>query len=86
LIARATSARPDFRYQYQYLLGAVPIPLQRFGFYVKRTASGEVFRLDERMYSLLEAMDAFNVLTPEEKGPQRSWLDVSWASRDRTVC
>ena len=69
--------RPDFRYRYQYVLGAVPVPLQRFGFYVKRAATGEVFRLDERMYSLLEAMDAFNALAPEEKGPQRSWLDFA---------
>jgi hypothetical protein len=29
------------------------------------------------MYSLLEAMDAFNALAPEEKGPQRSWLDFA---------
>jgi superfamily II DNA or RNA helicase len=69
--------RPDFRYRYQYVLGAVQVPLQRFGFYVKRAATGEVFRLDERMYSLLEAMDAFNALTPEEKSPQRSWLDFA---------
>jgi superfamily II DNA or RNA helicase len=69
--------RPDFRYRYQYVLGAIQVPLQRFGFYVKRAATGEVFRLDERMYSLLEAMDAFNALTHEEKGPQRSWLDFA---------
>lgn len=69
--------RPDFKYRYQYFLGAVQVPLQRFGFYVKRTASGDIFRLDERMYSLLEAMDAFNALTSEEKGPQRSWLDFA---------
>jgi hypothetical protein len=69
--------RPDFRYRYQYLLGAIQVPLQRFGYYVKRAATGEVFRLDERMYSLLEAMDAFNALPPGEKGPQRSWLDFA---------
>jgi hypothetical protein len=69
--------RPDFKYRYQYVLGAASMPLQRFGFYVKRAATGEVFRLDERMYSLLEAMDAFNALAPEEKSPQRSWLDFA---------
>jgi hypothetical protein len=69
--------RPDFRYRYQYVFGAVPVPLDRFGFYVRRAATGEVFRLDERMYSLLEAMDAFNALAPEEKGPQRSWMDFA---------
>ena len=69
--------RPDFQYRYQYVLGAAPVPLERFGFYVRRAATGEVFRLDERMYSLLEAMDAFNALAPEEKGPQRSWMDFA---------
>src|SRR5215469_8358636 len=69
--------RPDFKYRYQYVLGALTVPLQRFGYYVKRAATGEVFRLDERMYSLLEAMDAFNALAPEEKVPQRSWLDFA---------
>jgi hypothetical protein len=73
--------RPDFKYRYQYVLGAVPVPLQRFGFYVKRAATSEVFRLDERMYSLLDAMDAFNTLTPEEKSPQRSWLDFASIKR-----
>jgi hypothetical protein len=29
------------------------------------------------MYSLLEAMDTFNILSPEEKGAQRSWLDFA---------
>jgi hypothetical protein len=69
--------RPDFKYRYQYVLGAGAVPLQRFGYYVKRAATGEVFRLDERMYCLLEAMDAFNALAPHEKGPQRSWLDFA---------
>jgi hypothetical protein len=32
--------RPDFKYRYQYVLGSVPVPLQRIGFYVKRTATG----------------------------------------------
>ena len=29
------------------------------------------------MYSLVEAMDSFNALAPEEKGSQRSWLDFA---------
>ena len=73
--------RPDFRYRYQFVLGAVSVPLQRLGFYVKRAATGEVFRLDERMHSLLEAMDAFNALDPQDKGPQRSWLDFANVKR-----
>jgi hypothetical protein len=69
--------RPDFKYRYQYLLGATQVPLERVGFYVRRSATGEIFRLDERMYALVEAMDKFNCLPPEEKGPQRSWLDFA---------
>lgn len=73
--------RPDFKYRYQFVLGATMVPLQRFGFYVKRAATGEIFRLDERMYSLVEAMDAFNSLAPQDKGPQRSWLDFANVKR-----
>ena len=69
--------RPDFKYKYQYLLGAQQVPLDRFGFYLRRTSTHEVFLLDERMYSLLEAMDTFNILSPEEKGAQRSWSDFA---------
>jgi superfamily II DNA or RNA helicase len=69
--------RPDFRYRYQYILGSEQVPLQRVGFYVRRAATDEVFRLDGRMFSLLEAMDSFNVLPPDEKSAQRSWLDFA---------
>jgi SNF2-related domain/Helicase conserved C-terminal domain len=73
--------RPDFRYQYQYMLGTERVPLVRVGFYARRTATSEVFRLDERMFALLEAMDAFNALPPGEKGPQRAWLDFAHIKR-----
>jgi hypothetical protein len=69
--------RPDFRYRYQYILGTEQVPLARVGFYVSRAATGELFRLDERMFALLEAMDTFNALPPDEKGPQRTWLDFA---------
>jgi hypothetical protein len=69
--------RPDFKYKYQFLLGAQQVPLDRFGFYLRRASTQEIYRLDERMYSLLEAMDTFNALPPEEKGQQRSWLDFA---------
>ena len=76
--------RPDFRYRYQYILGTEQVPLKRFGFYVLRVATGDVFRLDERMFALLEAMDSFNALPSEEKRPQRTWLDFAdikrWAN------
>jgi hypothetical protein len=69
--------RPEFRYKYQYVLGAIPVSVDRFGFYLRRSATQDIYRLDDRMYSLLEAMDTFNALTPEEKGAQRSWLDFA---------
>ena len=69
--------RPDFKYRYQYVLGAHQVPLQRLGFYVKRASTGDVFHLDKRMFDLIEAMDAFNALPQDEKGPQRSWLDFA---------
>jgi hypothetical protein len=69
--------RPDFKYKYHYVLGSVTVALKRFGSYVKRSSTGDIFRLDDRIYSLLEAMDAFNALPPDEKGPQRSWLDFA---------
>ena len=69
--------RPEFRYKYQYVLGASAVSLERFGFYLRRFATKETYRLDERMYALIEAMDTFNALTAEEKGAQRSWLDFA---------
>ena len=40
--------------------------------YVKRAGSADVFLLDSQMYRLVEAMDAFNALSPEEKTPQEN--------------
>jgi hypothetical protein len=66
--------RPDFQYRYAFLLAGKPVHVDRLGYYVKRAASPEVFLLDFQMYSLVEAMDAFNALSPEAKTPQESWL------------
>ena len=66
--------RPDFQYRYTFLLGGSPVYVDRLGYYVSRPASAEVFLLDQQMYSLVDAMDVFNSLTPEEKTPQTSWL------------
>src|ERR1019366_2602477 len=75
--------RPEFRYKYQYVLGAVPVSVDRFGFYLRRSATQKIYRLDDRMYSLFEAMDTFNALAPEEKGAQRSWLPCTVANSMR---
>lgn len=66
--------RPDFSYRYSFLLGGQRVQVDRLGYYVRRTASSEVFLLDTQMYSLIEAMDGFNGLSPDSKTPQQSWL------------
>jgi hypothetical protein len=66
--------RSDFQYRYSFLLAGRQVQVDRVGYYVRRTASSDVFVLDPQMYSLIEAMDAFNELTPEAKTPQQSWL------------
>ncbi len=66
--------RPDFQYRYAFVLAGTPVHVDRLGYYVKRAASANVFLLDFQMYSLVEAMDAFNALSPEAKTPQESWL------------
>ncbi len=66
--------RSDFQYRYTFLLGGSPVHVDRLGYYVKRPSSTDVFLLDFQMYSLIEAMDVFNALSPGEKTPQESWL------------
>lgn len=64
----------DFQYRYTFLLAGRAVHVDRQGYYVRRSASAEVFLLDFQMYSLVEAMDAFNALAPAAKTPQESWL------------
>lgn len=66
--------RSDFQYRYAFLLAGRPVHVDRLGYYVRRAAATEVFLLDFQMYSLVEAMDAFNALPPAAKTPQQSWL------------
>ena len=66
--------RSDFLYRYEFLLAGRPVHIDRLGYYLRRAGSTEVFLLDFQMYSLVEAMDAFNALPPEAKTPQASWL------------
>ncbi|MFL6451763.1 MAG: DEAD/DEAH box helicase [Bryobacteraceae bacterium] len=66
--------RADFEYRYQFLLGGRPVHLQRCGYYVRRSVADRIFHLDDQMYSLLEAMDGFNRLPPEQRDLQNSWL------------
>ena len=66
--------RPDFQYRYSFLLGGRMVQVDRLGYYARRAAHPEIFLLDSQMYSLLEAMDAFNSLPSSEKTPQQCWL------------
>ncbi len=66
--------RSDFQYRYAFVLAGRPVHIDRLGYYVKRAGSADVFLLDFQMYSLVEAMEAFNALSPEAKTPQESWL------------
>ena len=66
--------RSDFQYRYSFVLAGKPVHVDRLGYYVKRAVSTDVFLLDFQMYSLVEAMDAFNTLSPDAKTPQNSWL------------
>jgi hypothetical protein len=81
--------RPDFRYKYRFLLGTSQVPLQRVGYFVRRASTLELFRLDGTMFALLEAMDTFNALPPENKDAQRAWLDFAhikaWASDTKSA-
>jgi len=66
--------RSDFQYRYAFVLAGRPVYVERLGYYVRRAGSPEVFLLDFQMYTLVEAMDAFNSLSPDAKTPQESWL------------
>src|SRR5580704_12401232 len=66
--------RPDFQYRYTFLMAGTPVHVDRLGYYVRRVSSTEVFLLDFQMYSLVDAMDSFNALSPAAKTPQESWL------------
>jgi len=64
----------DFKYKYEFLSTRSAIYVDRVGYYIQRPGDGDVFRLDSQTFALVEAMDRFNALLPEEKGQQESWL------------
>ena len=66
--------RSDFTYKYRYLLGGAQVPLERTGYYVTRSSTGGIWHLDDNMFALVDAMDRFNALRPDQKDPQASWL------------
>jgi hypothetical protein len=66
--------RSDFQYRYAFVLAGRPVHVDRLGYYVSRAGNTDVFLLDFQMYSLVDAMDAFNALSPDAKTTQKSWL------------
>jgi hypothetical protein len=78
----------DFRYRYQFILAGEVIPVKRSGYYLSRAATGVVYHLDDDHFRLVEGMDQFNALPPEQKRPEASWLafaDVKRLSRELNV-
>jgi superfamily II DNA or RNA helicase len=66
--------RPDFRFVVRWLEGSREVTVARTGAYLMHSASGKYYHLDPRALELLEAIDAFNSLRPEER--QRT--DAVW--------
>jgi hypothetical protein len=69
---RSDIGRTDFLYKYNFLSGGSPIWVERLGYYLRR--ENRVFRLDQQTYALVEAMDRFNELPPDQKTAHESWL------------
>lgn len=60
--------REDFRYFHRFYLGSQVVHLERLGCFVKRRET--VYRIDAQTFSLVEAIEGFNALSPEAKaGP-----------------
>lgn len=68
--------RSDFRYVVRWREGHREVSVERFGPYVRHTATGRVMHLDGRTVELVEAMEQFNARTPEAKTGSR----VAWES------
>jgi hypothetical protein len=66
--------RPDFRYKYSFRSGSRDAGVQRVGYFLRRTQTGQLHHLDEQTFALVEAMDRFNALPPSERTQQAAWL------------
>jgi len=65
LETKGSVGMPDFRYQTVFYGGLQQIHVERIGCFVKR--SEKIYRLEKQIYRLLEAVDAFNSLSPAER-------------------
>jgi len=64
--------RPDFGYRYEFRAGRHAVALERFGYFLRRSATGELFHLDSQTFSVVDGMDRFNASSPEGKA-QLGW-------------
>jgi hypothetical protein len=62
----------SFRYFYRFYSGKQIVNLERIGSFVRR--GEDVYRLDLQTFSLVEAIDAFNVLSPESKASREAFV------------
>jgi hypothetical protein len=74
---RSDLGRSDFLYKYNFLSGGIPIWIERLGYYLRREGENRIFRLDQQTYALVEAMDRFNALPPDQKTTHESWLTLA---------
>ena len=66
--------RPEFKYEFKFLLSGEPIPVQRVGYYLHRRATRDTYHLDTNQFALADAMEKFNAMPSAAKDPQASWL------------
>jgi hypothetical protein len=69
--------REDFEYRYQYLLGTREVLVHRLGGVVERAHHPGRYLLDPQSLALVEAMDHFNGLSPEERKSPDAWIRFS---------
>ena len=62
----------SFHYFYRFYSGTQVVNLERMGCFVRR--GEDVYRLDLQTFSLVEKIDAFNVLSPEVKASREAFV------------
>jgi hypothetical protein len=66
--------RPDFRYILRWREGARDVEVERYGAYVRHSATDRVMHLDSRLLEIVQAVDHFNALSPERRqDPGTAW-------------
>jgi hypothetical protein len=79
---RGDLGRQEFRYVVRWREGAREVDVERFGAFVRHTATGRVMHLDTRALELLEAIDHFNSLPPAARTqPHDTWSTLETVSR-----